>query len=69
MPGDAADQYIAEWREGKGLRWLHTDHLGSVRSVTDISGNQIATIDDDAFGKTAANGGGGAAACVPGMLR
>ncbi len=54
VPGDNADQFIAEWREGKGLRWLHTDHLGSVRSVTDISGNQIATIDYDAFGQTVA---------------
>jgi RHS repeat-associated protein len=38
--------------DGSGSAWLLSDHLGSVRVVTDAAGSVLSTISYDAFGNT-----------------
>src|SRR5208282_2035738 len=50
MWGDQADQILARVDAGGAVAWYLTDHLGSVRNVTDATGAIAGTITYDAFG-------------------
>src|SRR5208282_573241 len=50
MWGDQADQILAREDAGGAVAWYLTDHLGSVRNVTDATGAIAGTITYDAFG-------------------
>ncbi|WPB74322.1 RHS repeat-associated core domain-containing protein [Archangium violaceum] len=42
-------------RDSSGPTWLHQDHLGSVRAITNQSGQKVASYDYSAFGATLAS--------------
>jgi RHS repeat-associated protein len=44
-------------RDGSGAFWYHQDHLGSVRALTNASGQRVATQDYAAFGARLTSGG------------
>ena len=49
--GDSIDFSIARWRVGEGTAWYLTDHLGTVRVVTDAAGMLVDQIIYDSFGQ------------------
>ena len=55
LDGDAVDQVFARV-DASGTAWLYTDHLGSVRAVTDGSGTLLANVSYDAFGNVTSEG-------------
>ena len=50
LHGDGIDDPIARYREGQGLAWFLTDHLGSVRAIADSTGAVVSEIAYDSFG-------------------
>ncbi|MBV6465470.1 MAG: hypothetical protein PGMFKBFP_00747 [Anaerolineales bacterium] len=48
--GDRIDENIARYRPGEGTSWYQTDKLGTVRDVSNSSGNIISHVDYDSFG-------------------
>lgn len=55
LHGPAVDQILAVERVGEGeTRWLHTDHLGTVKTVTDEAGTVVNEITYDSFGNVEA---------------
>jgi RHS repeat-associated protein len=50
ISGDQLDQYFAQVGVGTGVSWLLTDHLGSVRVVTNAAGQATGTNNYDARG-------------------
>ena len=48
--GDQIDEIIARYRAAEGIVWHLTDHLGSVRDITDAAGRVIDRIDYTSFG-------------------
>ena len=57
LHGDGIDFMLARYRVEDGLNWYITDHLGSIRGVTDNSGNLLAQVDYDTFGNIIATTG------------
>jgi RHS repeat-associated protein len=48
--GDQANEWLARVGAGAGVRWLLSDHEGSIRLVTDAACSVLDTISYDAFG-------------------
>jgi RHS repeat-associated protein len=48
---DNLDQILARHRPGEGTAWYLTDHLGTVRDITDATGAVINHVAYDAFGQ------------------
>lgn len=49
--GDTIDSNIARWRTGEGTSWYLTDHLGTVRGITDAVGMLVNQTTYDSFGQ------------------
>ena len=52
--GDTVDSNIARWSAGEGTAWYLTDHLRTVRAITDAAGLLINQTTFDSFGRVLA---------------
>ncbi len=54
LHGPAIDQVLADEVVGEGFLWTLSDHLGSIRDLTDSDGNLVNHIQYDSFGNIVA---------------
>jgi RHS repeat-associated protein len=58
LRGDVVDQVFAQVPAGGQIQWLLTDHLGSVRDLTNAAGVNLNHMDYDAFGNIVSQANG-----------
>ena len=54
LHGAQIDELVARYRPVQGTAWYLTDHLGTVRDITDAAGTVIDHVDFDSFGNLTA---------------
>jgi RHS repeat-associated protein len=54
LTGDNPNEMVARWRPADGTAWYLTDHLGTVRDITNAAGAVVDHLDYDSFGNVVA---------------
>lgn len=66
---DRPGRYLAEWRQGVGLRWFLNDQLGSPLKILDQTGAVVATNQFDPYGGLISSTGVSSPIGFAGMMR